>query len=155
MVHVRKNLSIIAMVTVILLGLSLVASAVPLAENSDRQMTVNKDTSETQLYELNSYRKYLSEHNGDTIAAVIPLDVLCPSASAGDIQVLENVDGKTGLLMPATSEEEYVEYSFEVTQAGFYPVHIGYYPYEGNGNMIEREVYIDGKSHLKKPVRFN
>ncbi len=150
MVHVRKNLSIIAMVTVILLGLSLVASAVPLAENSDRQMTVNKDTSETQLYELNSYRKYLSEHNGDTIAAVIPLNVLSPSASAGDIQVLENVDGKTGLLMPATSEEEYVEYSFEVTQAGFYPVHIGYYPYEGNGNMIEREVYIDGKIPFKE-----
>lgn len=45
-----------------------------------------------------------------------------------------------------TDDNSSVEFSFEVAQTGLYNILFEYYPVEGNGGMIERALYIDGKA---------
>lgn len=138
-------------VTVLLLCLSFSLQAATLMNTGSMLAIIPGETAqEKELFELETYRNYLNQHSDDIAAATVLVDALRPSNSAGDIRVLDNVDGESGLLMPATSDDEYVEFTFEVQEAGYYLIHMRYYPYEGNGNAIERQIFIDNVIPFKE-----
>ena len=59
------------------------------------------------------------------------------------IQVLDQLDDKKNVL--TTSDEGFVEWEFNVREAGLYHIEICYRPLEGKGNAIERNLQINGK----------
>ncbi|MFP4015564.1 MAG: extracellular solute-binding protein [Halanaerobiales bacterium] len=59
-----------------------------------------------------------------------------------DIKIIENLDGQQAL---ATGEKGYVEWEIDIPESGLYNIKLDYYPLEGKGGIIEREIQINGK----------
>lgn len=62
-------------------------------------------------------------------------------SSAENVQVVD-YEGRKNVAM--TGETGSVTYTFSVRQEGLYAINLEYFPLEGNGNIIQRAVYIDG-----------
>ena len=62
-------------------------------------------------------------------------------SSAENVQVAD-YEGEKNVAM--TGETGSVTYTFSVREEGLYAVNLKYIPLEGNGNIIQRAVYIDG-----------
>lgn len=60
------------------------------------------------------------------------------------VEIIENYEGMNGssVLM---KEEGFIEWTFDVTKAGLYNIKVVYYPIEGKGTDIEREIWINGE----------
>jgi len=57
------------------------------------------------------------------------------------------VDNKEAVF---TSEDDYVEWKVNIKSKGFYYMEVLYYPLEGTGSAIERNIYIDGEIPFDK-----
>ena len=110
---------------------------------------VTGSTSSESLFEYtvreNSYEAYLEKF------AQKPLpkgEILLAggeySASEGDIETLTSYEGLEGNIIN-TSDTGYVEWKFDVKEAGLYNIGLTYYPVEGKRSAIERELRIDGE----------
>ncbi|MFP4661083.1 MAG: extracellular solute-binding protein [Halanaerobiales bacterium] len=58
------------------------------------------------------------------------------------ITIREDLSGKKAL---TTDEDGYVEWEVNVPESGLYNIQLEYYPLEGKGGIIEREIQINGK----------
>ena len=66
------------------------------------------------------------------------------SYSQGDSFVLDSYEGVEGNLIQ-TSEKGYVEWKFNIEEAGLYNIEITYFPIEGRRSSIERQLLINGE----------
>src|SRR5690606_4267279 len=73
---------------------------------------------------------------------VIPLTEY--RAAGMDAQILTDAYGRAGTSL-WTDEQGYVEWVIDVPEAGLYNIEITYYPPEGRGTAIEREIQINGQ----------
>lgn len=91
------------------------------------------------------YLDYLEQYP-DAVRPDAEIIIPASDYSASDMQ-LEIISDFAGsdqeVLM--TEETGYVEWTFEVEQAGLYNLAIKYYPLEGRGVDIERELWINGE----------
>lgn len=96
----------------------------------------------SQAYEtyLDSYKNAVYPKTEIKIDGIEQLDANAES----NYEVVENLGGRQKSSL-VTKESGSVTFRFEVTQAGFYNMQIGYYPVEGKGAQIERTLYIDGE----------
>lgn len=93
-----------------------------------------------------TYDDYISQYANAAkpqTQIVIPVDQY--SKTDMKIKVLNNHEGFTGKAI-LTEEEGYIEYKVNVAQAGLYNIYMDYYPVEGRGSSIERELIINGKA---------
>ncbi len=97
------------------------------------------------VYETVSYKDYLAAHSG---AAYPDAEIRIEggtyqSAEAGftSEQGYEGYDGNVAL----TGEEGEITWEVTVAEAGFYQIKLDYFPMEGKGNTIERELRINGE----------
>lgn len=97
------------------------------------------------VYEAVSYKDYLAAHSG---AAYPDAEIRIEggayqSAEAGftSEQGYEGYDGNVAL----TGEEGEITWEVTVVEAGFYQIKLDYFPMEGKGNTIERELRINGE----------
>src|SRR5690606_18924246 len=93
------------------------------------------------LYERRiTYQDYLAEYQGaprPQVEIVIP--AVAFRAAANRFQILTNYEGYDGRVL-WTDERGYIEWEVDVPQAGLYNLEITYYPAEGRGTTIEREI---------------
>ena len=59
------------------------------------------------------------------------------------LKVLPELEGVKDVL--ATGSEGFVEWEFDVRQAGLYHIALRYCPLEGKGNAIERNILVNGE----------
>ena len=110
------------------------ADALKAAETS---VTINESISYMEYQEEN---KSTANYSGGDI--VIPAAENVKSDYTPEIKEnYKDISGKSLL----TKEEGYVEWTVEVPQTAMYQFKLSYYPVEGKGSSIEREVYIDEK----------
>jgi len=92
-----------------------------------------------------TYEYYLSQHVNALRPAetvVIPLDDFVYI----DMQheVLNSFEGYNGTVLK-TDEEGFIEWEINVPEEGLYNIYIEYFPIEGRGSAIEREIWINGE----------
>ncbi|MFY9306321.1 MAG: extracellular solute-binding protein [Bacillota bacterium] len=91
------------------------------------------------------YAQYISRHS---TAARPALEVVIPLAdyvsSDMRVEVLQDFEGMQGESL-WTDEYGYVEWEIDVPQAGLYNIEITYYPVEGHGSDIQRQIEINGE----------
>ena len=122
-----------------------------LALSADRTGATATVTSESVGNPLTAYRpkasydQYLDRFAG---AARPPLEVDVPvwnvSSAEGDVEIVTNLGDYAGEAV-LTGETGYVEWEFEVPEAGFYNIELTYYPAAGRGIAIQREIQINGE----------
>ncbi|HEY8363024.1 MAG TPA: extracellular solute-binding protein [Tissierellaceae bacterium] len=61
-----------------------------------------------------------------------------------EVEIIENYEGMSGSSV-LTKDEGFIEWTFNVERPGLYNVKVVYYPIEGKGTDIEREVWINGE----------
>ena len=100
-----------------------------------------------EFYRSQSYETYLNSHK-DAVSpkTEIRIDGIgqLSADTASDYEVVENLGGRQKSSL-VTKDSGSVTFCFDVEQAGFYNMQIGYYPVEGKGAQIERTLYIDGE----------
>jgi len=90
-----------------------------------------------------SYAAYLRYHaNIPNGTQVIELDIFNPASGHG-FSVLANFEGEPQVLY--TEEDSYIEFLVNLPSAGMYNIYIEYFPVEGRGIDITREVRINGE----------
>ncbi|MCL2229737.1 MAG: extracellular solute-binding protein [Treponema sp.] len=91
----------------------------------------------------NTYPRYLerfvSAPNG---TQDIPVNIFSWSSADG-VSILEDFHGEGRVLR--TEEVSFVEYTVNVGQAGFYNLHVEYFPLQSRGIPMERAFYINGE----------
>lgn len=100
-----------------------------------------------EFYRSQSYETYLNSHKDAVYPKTeIKIDGIehLSTDTESDYEVVENLGGRQKSSL-VTKESGSVTFRFEVEQAGFYNMQIGYYPVEGKGAQIERTLYIDGE----------
>ena len=65
---------------------------------------------------------------------------------SGDVEKIDDLgEKKEDADVVFTGEDSRVAWEFNVTESGMYNINVDYYPAPGNGNDIERNLYIDGE----------
>lgn len=91
------------------------------------------------------YEEYVAMHPDAPRPAVsVEVPVKEFRAASGGIKVLRDFDGLEGEAL-YTGEDGYVEWKVDVPIAGFYNISILYYPAQGKGIDIQREVWVNGE----------
>lgn len=132
----KKNGKLIAGLTAA--GIVAIICAVALWPDPDREVNaVPKEA--TASYE-ESYREYLEEHEyaGSLSDGEVTVDLEKFTVS---VDMVANV-GEQGIL---TEDNGTITWEFQVAQAGFYNVELGYIALPGTTSDIQRKVYIDGE----------
>jgi ABC-type glycerol-3-phosphate transport system substrate-binding protein len=97
------------------------------------------------LSSKNSYSNYINNHkNVKTTSKDVVIDCSVYSKTDMKIEKFTDFGGVLGESV-LTSEEGFIEWTFDVPESALYNLKIMYYPYSGKGTKIEREIYIDGK----------
>ncbi|WP_026507864.1 extracellular solute-binding protein [Butyrivibrio sp. MC2013] len=98
----------------------------------------------TRVYESIDYKDYLE---GYTNVSHPEHHIVIPGTdySAADCAVNSSdwYEGRENVLL--TPEEGSVSWECDIPEGGLYKIFIDYYPTEGKGNTIERELYINGQ----------
>ncbi|HHT87902.1 MAG TPA: extracellular solute-binding protein [Clostridiales bacterium] len=93
----------------------------------------------------NGYEAYLEKHRDKQRPdKEIIIEGGDYSYSQGDSFVLDSYEGVEGNLIQ-TSEKGYVEWKFNIEEAGLYNIEITYFPIEGRRSSIERQLLINGE----------
>lgn len=114
---------------------------------SVKALTVEPDEDEllSIVYNADEYESYLNEHtscgNPEQVIAISGGDYTDVSADVSKQNGYEGYSGDVAL----TTEESRITWEVNVPEEGFYNLFIDYYPIEGKGNDIEREIYINGE----------
>lgn len=95
------------------------------------------DTAVKEFYEA-SYQEYLDNNGYDGTMALSEAEVDLKNYRASDGMVLSQ-DGQ-GI---KTSERGKIAWDFEVGEAGFYNIEVGYIPLKGTNSQIKRILYLD------------
>ncbi len=97
------------------------------------------------VYDTKSYRDYLADHSdaGYPAGEIRIVGGDYKTADAG-FSRQDNYEGFAGSVA-LTAEEGEIVWEFDVSEAGLYQVKLDYYPTEGKGNTIEREIRINGE----------
>jgi ABC-type glycerol-3-phosphate transport system substrate-binding protein len=131
----------------IIFAIVLVFTLIPRGDNenySDKyENEENLDVDVTGLGRDNTYAKYLEFHN----SAIYPLedievDIMNYADTQG-VELLQEFEGENNVL--STSEDSFIQWKVEVPEAGFYQLHMIYYPTKSRGVDIERKLYINGE----------
>lgn len=92
-----------------------------------------------------NYEQYLSNYeNAQYPDEEILIRVEDFVKSDPEVEVLQNYEGSTGKSIK-TYEEGFVEWTVDIPKEGFYNIKIEYFPVEGRGSSIERELWINGE----------
>ena len=134
-----KGVSVFCVAVLLCSGLFLQSAYAEPAASAGRQSV---EFYRSQAYEtyLDSYKNAVYPKTEIKIDGIEQLDANAES----NYEVVENLGGRQKSSL-VTKESGSVTFRFEVTQAGFYNMQIGYYPVEGKGAQIERTLYIDGE----------
>ncbi|MCL2441565.1 MAG: extracellular solute-binding protein [Treponema sp.] len=101
------------------------------------------DLSGASTGRTNTYARYMERFPGAALGTRdIPVNIFSWSSAQG-ASILENFEGEARVVK--TEEASYVEYTVFVEQAGFYNLHIEYFPIESRGIPMERVLYINGE----------
>jgi len=101
------------------------------------------DLSGASTGRTNTYPRYMERHEGTPGGSRdIPINIFAWSSAEG-VSALENFEGEARVLH--AEEISYVEYTVNVESAGFYNIHMEYFPLPSRGIPIERAVYINGE----------
>lgn len=93
----------------------------------------------------NSYSNYINNNkNAKPASKDVVIDCSVYSKTDMEIEKFTDFGGVLGESV-LTSEEGFIEWTFDVPESALYNLKIMYYPYNGKGTNIEREIYIDGK----------
>lgn len=93
-----------------------------------------------------SYDAYISKYsNEESPNTVITIDADTYSNAEPQVEEDNDFNGQPGKSIK-TGEEGYVEWEFNVDKPGLYSVLVQYYPIEGRGTDIEREILVNGES---------
>lgn len=92
-----------------------------------------------------TYEDYLNQH----IGALNPDErIIVPLGNVTNkemrLQILDSFNGYAGTVL-VTDEEGFIEWEINVSEEGLYNVYIEYFPIEGRGSAIEREIWINGE----------
>lgn len=124
----------------IILIVFMISSGAVLAQSS-----VSGESEITAYVREISYVNYLELYQSKTrpdLNLVIP--AINYSSTDMDVEIISNYQGYVGDVL-ITDESGYVEWEIEVEQEGLYNFALFYYPMEGRGVTIERELSINGK----------
>lgn len=98
----------------------------------------------TGIYKENSYRKYLQSYSTVPIPE-LSIDIKGDAFLNGqDIKIINDYQGQDGNSV-LTGENGYIEYEIDMPKEGMYVISVLYYPIEGKGTAIEREINNNGK----------
>ena len=90
-----------------------------------------------------SYAAYLRNHSAIPAGAeTVEVDIFNPASGNGFV-VLDNFEGEPRALY--TDEDSYIEFVINLPSAGMYNIRIEYFPVEGRGIDITRELRINGE----------
>ncbi|NLW09577.1 MAG: ABC transporter substrate-binding protein, partial [Firmicutes bacterium] len=91
------------------------------------------------------YYAYQAQYAGyPKPAREIKIDAANFARASRDVEILENFAGRPGRAVK-TGEEGFIEWKVHVDTPGLYQIKIEYYPVEGRGASIERELWLNGK----------
>lgn len=123
---------------VILIGILLISSGVVLAQANDEGLEITAYVREI------SYGDYLANYQ-DKARPELNLIVPAINYSSTDmnVEIVSNFEGYVGDVL-LTEESGYVEWEIEIEEAGLYNFALKYFPIEGRGVAIERELSING-----------
>lgn len=132
----KKQICVIVIITFLFLNLGGNFNTYNAQEDTD----ISKLTSVRDNYHL-----YLSNYED----AQYPEEEIVIRAedfvkSEPEVEVLHNFEGSTGKSI-RTYEEGFVEWKVDIPKEGFYNLKIEYFPIEGRGSSIERELWINGE----------
>jgi len=143
--------------SVLIISFTLIISSLVYAQNPaglDASAAGAGPAADSAAPELEAITAYIRERNYHEYRALYPdtarpnVEIIIPavSFSASDVE-LKNVSGLGGCDQEVliTNDSGYVEWTFEVEQAGWYNIGIKYYPLPGRGVDIERELWINGE----------
>ncbi len=74
----------------------------------------------------------------------IPAPDFTSRSSVGDLDVVDNFEGRSGPTLIWQDDVEWVEWTFDIEKPGLYNIVVEYYPIAGNRSSIHRELKIDG-----------
>ncbi len=122
-------------IVIVVFGLATYAGA--LENNSSYELTTSD--------KIVNYKDYISVFENSKVPQeeiIIPAQNYKSTDMA--VELLDSVGEDSGSFTK-TLDEGYIEWEFEVEQAGLYNIGIRYYPVKGKNSSIERELYIDGE----------
>lgn len=98
-----------------------------------------------EVLEQNNYMNYLNRHEN---VAQPDLEIIIEAEDFTDAnenpEVFTNYEGMEGISV-LSKEEGFIEWEFDVEEEGLYSIELEYYPYEGKGMSIARELSINGE----------
>ena len=98
-----------------------------------------------------NYADYLSNYTEtskpDETVTLLAENVVLADGSAGKFYT--DFEGKAGTSV-YLKETDTAEWEFNINQTGLYELKFSYYPIDGNGNTIQRQVLIDGELPFKE-----
>lgn len=96
------------------------------------------------VHDTISYEDYLKTYeNEKSPASEIVIDASNVTSVTDEFELLKSYNGYEGNIV-ISKESGSLTYEFHVDEAGLYNIQFDYYPLEGKGSEIEREVYING-----------
>ena len=146
MVRVNFKRCTAAVLSCLILFSSVMAQAADSDASSATTQSVQdaQTTSDDSSLKEISYNQYLSNYGDKTFSdkkIVLTADNLTSNSTG--VEIKENYEGQSGKTM-VSGEEGLTEYRFTAEQAGFYNITVHYYPVEGRGSAIEREMLVNG-----------
>jgi len=92
-----------------------------------------------------SYLSYLEEHGGvPTASRAFTVNAADYTGTDQRIEKFTDYEGMRGTSI-LTTDVGYIEWEFDVPETAMYQISASYFPYGGNGSVIERGLYIDGE----------
>jgi len=147
---------IIAAAVILLIAVIFIA-----ADGSEQEFTekyAGYDLSGASTGRTNTYTRYMEQYAGAPLGQKdIPIDIFSWSSAEGASVVSFQeivrewsergipVDNINNLDVVRADEVSYLEYTLNVEKAGFYFIHMDYFPLPSRGIAIERALYINGE----------
>ena len=75
----------------------------------------------------------------------IPAPDFTSRSSDGDLDVVDNFEGRSGPTLIWPDDVEWIEWTFDIDKPGLYNIVVEYFPIAGNRSSIHRELQIDGE----------
>ncbi|MEJ6949734.1 extracellular solute-binding protein [Natronospora cellulosivora (SeqCode)] len=122
----RKNTLFISALFILLLSYSVLAIEIDL---------------EVMDIEYNDYLESIEYQVRPEVELIIPAYNYIDS-NMKNIEVIEELEGRKAL---GTDESGFVEWEINVPENGLYNIELEYYPLEGRGGIIEREIHINNE----------
>lgn len=140
-----KKVIVIAAIILVLVvaGVAIATMNSTITDHSEKYKGVDLATTSEDFGRSDTYTKYVNKdeyQNAAMPSAEVNIDLFKYSSAEGATK--KTVDGSEVLEM---AEEGYTEWEVEIPEEGFYNIYTEYYPVQGRGISIERELKINGE----------